>query len=603
MAAPSTLVLAPVGPAVYAAVRDAHRPPRRLWIYLLRLLLQYTVTVPAVVLAVPFVVLRNAVPFLRKHPAWTFKTGVSTTLVRIAIYCMGIIRFAPAPHSETGWLQGDSVLSSILALVFQLLTFRSYGARIWADTKTVPHVRHLGRRRLDEVLVTPPPADWLRGILAIRDPRIPLDEQVSFSPLYYGRPMIEPGFAKRRVKCYWYLSRGTKVPPPHDTTDKRPAKPVLLWCHGGAGVSFSAGDNFMGATLAATLARNADVDVLTVDYDLAPYAKYPTTLLQLFSAWLYLVVDVGYDPSQIFIGGDSYGGFSTLLFNRYLRDVWPLLDPPSAESVSLAHPAQSPQWVAERVDKLTALLGGGTVRRPPPTPGLVLFSPWLHILDDGTIFRSRATAMKHDIVTMQYMHWGTDALEVTHKHIKSNSLPATSPWLSPFYISAEELAALPAVWLGNGGAESLLDEGTEFVRRARLAGTDVEHHVRPGMPHDFWSIPFEINNAKKDYALLKPWIQTHYEAGQRRAAEGTSQSLPASSLAQSHESELLDASQEKRLLEAAWTEAVSPDVPRDVESKPLNNSLTASDIVVEPPTPPGPRGITTSDDAGIGTAT
>lgn len=573
MAVQSTLAehtaLSPVDPAVYAAIRHAHRPPRRLWLYLIRLLLQYAITVPVVLAATPLVILRNLFPFLRRHPAWTFKTGVSTTLTRITIMCMGLIRFAPAPHSESGWLQGDSAVGGFLAFLFQILAWRSTGKRIWADTKTVPHLSHLHGRRLDEVWVSPPPADWLRGLLAVRDTARPLDEQLVSSPLYRGRPLIDPGFAKRHVKCYWYLSRGRTLPPlPNEDGGTRPRlNPVLLYCHGGAGVSFSAGDNFMGASLAANLARTADIDVFTVDYDLAPYAKYPTTIVQLFGAWLYLVVDLGYHPAQIFFGGDSYGGQATLLLNRYLRDVWPLLTPPSAESLACADASRSPEWIKARVAKYSALLGGQPVRPPPATPGLVLFSPWLHTEDEGEIFVSRATAAKHDIVTMAYMHWGTDCLEMTHhKNFKAHALPVSSPWISPVFIPSQEIATMPPMWVGNGGAEALLSEGTDFVRRARAAGADIEHHVERGMPHDFYSIPFEINNAKKHYALLDPWLKTQAEAAQRRAG------LRA------------PATTGKDTLEAAWAETAGAGPlsasTHDMEAQPLSTSLTESGVVV-----------------------
>lgn len=522
MAAQSTLALSPVDPAVYAAVRAAHRPPRKLWLFVFRLLFQYGLTVPAVVISTPFVVLRNILPFLRKHPAWSFKTAVSTTLVRIVITCMGVIRFCPPPRAEDGWMQGNSAAGSLVTILMEALTWGSFGSSIWADSKNVPHLRHIHGKRLDRVWVSPPPVNWLRGILTVRDPSQPLYQQICSSPLYRGRPMIEPGFAKRKVKCFWYLSTGSRVPPhPHDHISKR-TKPVLLYIHGGAGVSFSAGDAFMGATLAAFLARTADIDVFTVDYDLAPYAKYPTTLAQVFGAWLYLILEVGFEPSQIFIGGDSYGGLSALLFNRYLRDVWPHLETPSFESLLAVEPTLTETETANKAERLAQLLGDSSVRSPVPTPGLILLSPWLHVSDLGERFPSRRKAIGHDIVTLQYMNWGTDSLEMTHKYIKTNSLPTTDPWVSPCYMEDSELSTLPPLWVGNGGAEALLDEGTELVRRARVAGCDAEHFVQPGMPHDFYSIPFEINNSMVHYRLLQPWLATHYSCrGQRSRSSST----------------------------------------------------------------------------------
>lgn len=57
------------------------------------------------------------------------------------------------------------------------------------------------------------------------------------------------------------------------------------------------------------------------------------------------------------------------------------------------------------------------------------------------------------------------------------SLDLLDPWLSPVYKSLEEIAQLPPMFVGNGGIEVLLDEGKEFVRKARQAKNDVTHVI------------------------------------------------------------------------------------------------------------------------------
>lgn len=166
-----------------------------------------------------------------------------------------------------------------------------------------------------------------------------------------------------------------------------------------------------------------------------------------------------------------------------------------------------------------AILEGPSGRAPVQTAGLTLLSRWLHTDNTGERFSSRARTVHHDIVTRLYMHWVTDCLEMTHKHIKSNALPVTSPWISPIFIPSEELATNSPMRVDNGGTEPLSDEVTELIRRSKPVGANVEHHIFPGMPHDFDCIPFELNNPHTHFQLMNSWVKSHYEAGQRRVGK------------------------------------------------------------------------------------
>ena len=459
--------LSPIDPDAIKAVRNAKLPRRPFWTAMFRLILQHTFTSGVAVALAPFVIIKNIFPFLRAHPLWSFKTGTMVELTRIFIYCMGVIRFCPVPNKENGWRE-----TSIFAPILQLLTFSSAGGAIIADKKTQQRLK-IKAKRLDRVWFNPPPVDMLRGIISVRVPN--KEDQVVRSPRYHGRPLIAPEWAKSRCKAYWYMRSAGVIPPqPSDTEARR--RPVLLYIHGGAGVSFQAGDMFMGDCLAKNLARTAGIDVFTVDYDLAPYARYPTTCLQALGAWLYLVRDLRYDPSQVYIGGDSYGAFSTLTLNRWMRDVLPLLDQTE--------------------------FGG----KPVATPGLILLSPWLHNDDEGQLFPSRKNNTKYDIINLNYGKWGTDGLGTGPKYIKTLPLPTSDPWLSLINMDQVEIAELPPLFVGNGGAETLLDEGKTLVEKARKAGVHAEHVVAPGQAHDFYTAPSEVPVAKGHYRRMKLWI-------------------------------------------------------------------------------------------------
>ncbi|KDN53605.1 alpha/beta-hydrolase [Tilletiaria anomala UBC 951] len=448
-----------------AAARNARIPRRHFWLPLLRLILQHAFTTPVVLTTAPFIILKNIFPFLRRHPLWSFKVGVFTELVRIAIICMGLIRFSPIPNKENGWRE-----TSRLAPLLQAISFSSAGVSIMADNKTQQRLK-IKAKRLDRVWFNPPPPEMLRGILSVNVPN-KVDQVVS-SPRYVGRPLIQPYWAKARCRAFWYM-RSPGIMPPNPGDNEKRKRPVLLYIHGGAGVSFAAGDMFMGDTLAKNLARTANVDILSVDYDLAPYARYPTTVLQTLGAWLYLTRDLGYDSSQVYVGGDSYGGFTTVLFNRWMRDVWSHL------------PAE--------------LTKGQSGKQP----GLLLLSPWVTIENED--FASRAVNLKYDIITAAYSNWGTDCLGIGPQYIKSLPISTKDAWLSPVHMEPDEFAELPPLFVHAGGAETLLDEGRMFLDKARQAGVDAEWLVSPGMHHDMGTNPALIPESKVVWRRVKLWL-------------------------------------------------------------------------------------------------
>jgi acetyl esterase/lipase len=74
----------------------------------------------------------------------------------------------------------------------------------------------------------------------------------------------------------------------------------------------------MDFTLARQQAKFGKMDILSVDYRLAPGSKYPTQLFEAFSAWKYLR-EMGYQT--ICLGGDSAGANLALLLWQYLDEV------------------------------------------------------------------------------------------------------------------------------------------------------------------------------------------------------------------------------------------------------------------------------------------
>lgn len=84
------------------------------------------------------------------------------------------------------------------------------------------------------------------------------------------------------------------------------ARPAIVWVHGGGFVS---GNRNIVAEYLKILAGQGFVTI-TVDYTIAPEARYPTPVRQTNKALGYVVANAaryGIDPDRILVGGDSAG--------------------------------------------------------------------------------------------------------------------------------------------------------------------------------------------------------------------------------------------------------------------------------------------------------
>src|SRR4051794_17283295 len=87
-----------------------------------------------------------------------------------------------------------------------------------------------------------------------------------------------------------------------------PGLPLLLWFHGGGWVT---GNIDTHDQVSRLLADHAGVVVVSVDYRLAPEAKFPAAADDCLAAYEWALAhadEVGADASRVAIGGDSAGG-------------------------------------------------------------------------------------------------------------------------------------------------------------------------------------------------------------------------------------------------------------------------------------------------------
>lgn len=93
---------------------------------------------------------------------------------------------------------------------------------------------------------------------------------------------------------------------PQSAKQSNQSLPVVIWTHGGAWVS---GDKTNVGPYFKLIAAQGYI-VVSVNYTLAPYKKYPAQLHELNQAYSYIAMNAArfhIDPDKIFLAGDSAG--------------------------------------------------------------------------------------------------------------------------------------------------------------------------------------------------------------------------------------------------------------------------------------------------------
>jgi len=209
-------------------------------------------------------------------------------------------------------------------------------------------------------------------------------------------------------------------------TPPSPRPGVILFFHGGSYIFGSIETSH--AEVAAALAVHSGVEVVGIDYRLAPEHPYPAALEDARAAFDALL-ESGHSAARIVVAGDSAGGNLALCLQLALRD----------EGREQARAA-------------------------------VLYSPWLDLT------ASRASCRVGDAVD-----YGQTSFLLRHARDFAGRVPLSDRRVSPLEAELEGLAPLFVV---TGGAERLFDECAELVERARQAGVQAELRVAADMPHN-----------------------------------------------------------------------------------------------------------------------
>jgi acetyl esterase/lipase len=206
---------------------------------------------------------------------------------------------------------------------------------------------------------------------------------------------------------------------------------VLLYLHGGGYVSGSLTSH---RNMVAEAGRQAGLRTLALDYRLAPEEPFPAPVEDALAGYRFLL-DQGFDPARIAVGGDSAGGGLTVALLVAARDQ------------GLPLPACA--WTV---------------------------SPWTDLEMTGASMETLAAV--DPMIQKAYVH------EIAVAYL--NGADPRSPLASPLHA---ELRGLPPLLIQVGAAEVLLDDAVRLAGSAGAADVPVTLTVWPEMIH-VWHLWF-----------------------------------------------------------------------------------------------------------------
>ncbi|OWY23777.1 alpha/beta hydrolase [Sphingobacteriales bacterium UPWRP_1] len=200
---------------------------------------------------------------------------------------------------------------------------------------------------------------------------------------------------------------------------------AMLFLHGGG---YATGSINTAKSLVAKLAVETGINILAINYRLAPEQPFPAALEDAVAAYEYLLQQ-DYLPQNISIAGSSAGGGLVLATLLYLKDN------------NLPMPAAA-----------------------------VCLSPWTDLTGSGSSLKTNV--VKDPVLIARFMpQWA--ARYATNQ-------PLSHPYISPLF---GNLQGLPPLLLQVGTHEILLDDSVRFAETARNHGVDVTLEVWQNMMH------------------------------------------------------------------------------------------------------------------------
>ncbi|WP_210580309.1 alpha/beta hydrolase [Streptomyces sp. GESEQ-4] len=239
-----------------------------------------------------------------------------------------------------------------------------------------------------------------------------------------------------QIKMRWYVKDGAEP------------GPAVLFFHGG-GYILGHIDLFDGPV--SRYVSSSGVPMLSVEYRRAPEHPFPTPLEDAYAAlrWLHEhAAELDVDANRIGVMGDSAGG-----------------------------------GMAAALTILARERGGPRIARQ------ILLMP---MLDDRT-----TTPDPH---IEPYALWSYDDSLTAWPALLGEAAggPDVPPTAAPARL--EDATGLPPAYIEVGQLDVFRDEDTAYATKLSRAGVPVEFHLHPGAPHEFDSIAFDTDVARRAIA-------------------------------------------------------------------------------------------------------
>ena len=241
--------------------------------------------------------------------------------------------------------------------------------------------------------------------------------------------------------------------------------PVLSWFHGGGWVL---GNLETADATARHLAVGAGCVVVSVDYRLAPEAKFPVPFDDCYAATQWIVqnaASINVDPSRIAVGGDSAGGNL-------------------AAGICLA-----------------AKDRGGL-----PIAFQLLVYPVTAVDFSTGSYKQNADGY---LLTMDGMKWYWN-------HYLSSDADASNPYAAP--LAAKDLSGLPPALVITAEFDPLRDEGEAYAKKLQDAGVAATAIRYDGMIHGFFGMSAVLDKGAQAVAQASSALMAAFAAQKETAA-------------------------------------------------------------------------------------
>lgn len=227
---------------------------------------------------------------------------------------------------------------------------------------------------------------------------------------------------------------------------------VLVYIHGGAYIYFSAG-TMVG--LPSLIAEATDSEIISIDYTLAPRARWQAITDEVLTVWKALLT-AGRDAASLGLLGDSAGGGLAAGAVLKMRDL------------------------------------------DLPLPGaLWLASPWSDISGAGDSYETLANA--DPTLTPEVLAWGAEAYADPDEHM--------NPYVSPVY--GDYVKPFPPTLIQGGTREIFLSNFVRQYQAIRGGGHKAVLDLYEGMPHVFQSVLPQAPESRAAIARAAAFFDEH----------------------------------------------------------------------------------------------